>query len=454
MESTITSEQLISVYSDIYNKNKELYQKSSFHGLTTLRENALADLQKMGFPNKKSECYKYTNLEPFFARKYNFVLEPGNISLDSEEVFKCDVPELGVHTVILLNGHYYHKNPLNGALPDGVWIGSLRKAIDEQPLLVEKYIGKIAIHNDGLDALNTAIFRDGLFVHIPKGVTLSKPLQVINILLSESDLFTNQRNLVVLEENSNASIVFCDHTLTSNNYFTNSITEIFAGDGAILDLSNLQNEHNEAARVASVFIQQDKNSKVNSSTVTLHGGMIRNNFNIKLNGEGAESNTYGLFLTDKNQHVDNNVFVEHAKPHCTSNQMFKGVLNDISTGAFNGKILVDRDAQKTIAYQKNSNLLLTSEAKMNTRPQLEIYADDVKCSHGATVGQLDLEAMFYMQARGISKVEARLLLMFAFTHEIVQHITIENLRFRIDEMVNKRLRGELSRCHNCTIHCN
>ena len=297
-------------------------------------------------------------------------------------------------------------------------------------------------------------YNAGLFVYVPKGITLDKPLQVINVLLSESDLFVTQRNLVVLEENAHANLVFCDHTLTSKNFFTNSLTEIFVGEGSNLEFNNLQNEHDEAGRVSSIFVHQGRSSSINSTTITLHSGLVRNNVKIKLDGEGAENTTSGLFLTDKTQHVDNFVFVEHAKPHCTSNQMFKGVLDDQSTGAFNGRILVDRDAQKTAAYQKNSNLLLTSEAKMNTRPQLEIYADDVKCSHGATVGQLDQEALFYMQARGIGKKEARLLLMYAFAHEIIQNIKIENLRFRIDEMVNKRLRGELSRCHNCAVHRN
>jgi Fe-S cluster assembly protein SufD len=185
----------------------------------------------------------------------------------------------------------------------------------------------------------------------------------------------------------------------------------------------------------------------------LHGGLVRNNIEIILDGEGAENKTSGLFLTDKTQHVDNYVFVNHNKPGCTSNQLFKGVLDDASTGAFSGRILVSRDAQRTMAYQKNNNLLLTSDAKMNTRPQLEIYADDVKCSHGATIGQLDQEAMFYMRSRGIGKDEARLLLMFAFAHEIIDQIQVQPLKERIDELVNKRLRGELTRCHNCALHC-
>ena len=454
METITQSEQIVQLYSDVYNNNQPIFRIQNAIWLNSLRIQSLADFKKLGLPTKKSERYKYTNLEPFFAKPYSFMLTPSKIDLDTSEVFKCDVPELGTHNVLLLNGFFYHNNSINGELPGGIWIGSLKKAINEKPELVEKYLNKIATNDDGLIALNSALFLDGLFVYVPKGTTLDKPLQVINVLLSESDLFVTQRNLIVLEDNAHANLVFCDHTLTSKNYFTNSLTEIFIGEGSNLDFNNLQNEHDEAGRVSSIFVNQERSSSVNSSTITLHSGLVRNNIKIKLDGEGAENTTSGLFLTDKTQHVDNYVFVEHAKPHCTSNQMFKGVLDDQSTGAFNGRILVNRDAQKTAAYQKNSNLLLTSEAKMNTRPQLEIYADDVKCSHGATVGQLDQEALFYMQARGIGKKEARLLLMYAFAHEIIQNIKIDNLRFRIDEMVNKRLRGELSRCHNCAIHCN
>jgi Fe-S cluster assembly protein SufD len=185
----------------------------------------------------------------------------------------------------------------------------------------------------------------------------------------------------------------------------------------------------------------------------LHGGLIRNNINVLLNDEGCENNTYGLYLTDKSQHIDNYVFIDHAKPNCISRQLFKGVLDDIATGAFNGKILVRKDAQQTLAYQANNTILLTDDADFNTKPQLEIYADDVKCSHGATVGQLDKDALFYLRSRGINKKEAKLLLMYAFTHDVIHKIQVPALQERIQDLVDKRLRGELSRCNNCQMHC-
>jgi Fe-S cluster assembly protein SufD len=449
METLTQPDILTKTYSDVFLKNKDVFFRNQSDDIKALKNLALEDFQKLGIPSKKSERYKYTDLHPFFNNKYGFVLEPDKLNIDISQIFKCDVPQLDMQEIILINGFYYYKNSVNGFMPDKVWIGSLQKAITEIPGVVTKYMGKAATSDDGVIALNTALFRDGIFVYVPKGVELKGPLQIINVLLSQENLFVTQRNLIVLEENSVANVVFCDHTLSPSKFLTNSVTEIFVGENAHLDFTNLQNEHNNAARISNTFIYQQHSSNVNATTLTLNGGMVRNNIKVKLDGEGAENSINGLFLTDKTQHVDNYIFVEHAKPHCHSSQLIKGVLDDSSTGSFNGRILVSKDAQKTVAYQKSSNLLLTSEAKMNTRPQLEIYADDVKCSHGATVGQLDQEALFYMRSRGIGKEEARLLLMYAFAHEIIQNIKVDNLRFRLDEMVNKRLRKELSRCHNC-----
>lgn len=423
------------------------------HAFNEIHEKGLADFKRLGIPGKKSELYKYTFLEPLFQKKYKVQLEADNYQFDVNQIFTCDVPQINTDVVLLVNGFYYQKNTIHGALPNNIWIGSISKALTERPEILHRYLGKFADSEEGITALNNALFRDGIFIHIPKNTVLPKPLQVINVLLSEENTMVYQRNLIVLEENSSANIVICDHALTPNEYLTNSVTEVFVGENAHFDQTVMQNEHDFSARISSHFIHQEKNSTVSTNTVTLHGGIIRNNTKVTLNGEGAENNTTGLFLTDKSQHVDNYVFINHAKPNCHSNQLFKGVLDDVSTGSFNGRILVSRDAQKTLAYQKNSNLLLKNTAKMNTRPQLEIYADDVKCSHGATVGQLDQEALFYMQARGISKDEARLLLMFAFAHEIIEQIKVNPLKERIDDLVNKRLRGELSRCQNCSIHC-
>ena len=225
------------------------------------------------------------------------------------------------------------------------------------------------------------------------------------------------------------------------------------GENSHFDIIRVQNEHNNAAKITHTFIHQERNSHAASNNITLHGGLVRNSTHHYLGGEGAESNSYGLFLADKFQHVDNYVSVNHAYPKCTSNQLFKGVLDDMSTGAFNGRIFVHKDAQGTLAYQKNNNILLTDDAKMDTKPQLEIYADDVKCSHGATVGQLDENALFYLRSRGISKREARLMLMFGFAHEVIQNIQVEALRERMDNLVMQRLKGELSRCASCMVKC-
>jgi Fe-S cluster assembly protein SufD len=275
----------------------------------------------------------------------------------------------------------------------------------------------------------------------------------VNLISSEKDMFNQHRNLLIIGKNASATIIICDHTLTPSKALSNAVTEVYAGENAHFDLIRVQNEHNHAGKISHTFLHQEKNSVASSINITLHGGLVRNSTYHYLGGEGAESNVYGLFLADKFQHVDNFVSVDHAFPRCTSNQLFKGVLDDMATAVFNGRILVRPDAQKTLAYQKSNSILLTDDAKMDTKPQLEIFADDVKCSHGAAVGQLDEEALFYLRSRGISRKEARLMLMFGFAHDVLQNIKIEPLRERMDNLVMQRLRGELSRCANCMVKC-
>ena len=294
---------------------------------------------------------------------------------------------------------------------------------------------------------------DGVFVYVPDGVKLSKPVQVVNLVQSDEDMFSQHRNLIIVEKNAEFSMIICDHALSPNKFLTNAVTEAYVGENAHFDLIRVQNEHNAACKITHTFIHQEKNSVTSSNNMTLHGGLIRNSTYHHLGGEGAETSSYGLFLADKFQHIDNYVSVDHASPKCTSNQLFKGVLDEMATWTFNGRILVRPDAQGTMAYQRNNNILLTDDAKMDTKPQLEIYADDVKCSHGATIGQLDENAMFYLQSRGINKREARLMLMFGFAHEVIQNIKIEPLRERMDNLVMQRLRGELSRCASCMVKC-
>jgi Fe-S cluster assembly protein SufD len=441
-------------YSDLYKENINKISGISSPYINSFREAAFDKFKELGIPTKKNEAYKYTNLNIFFDHDYKSYFMPVASDFVKAEEFRCDVADLDTHGIVLLNGFYPTINEKLRQLPSGVWIGSLNEAAVKFPDKIEKHYGKYAkTETDGLIHLNTAMASDGVFIYVPEGVTLTKPVQIVDLVQSEEDMFNQHRNLIIVEKNAEFSLIICDHTLSPQKFLTNAVTEVFVGENAHFDIIRVQNEHNNACKITHTFIHQEKNSVASSNNMTLHGGLIRNSTYHYLGGEGAESYSYGLFLADKWQHIDNFVNVDHAFPHCTSNQLFKGVLDDMSTGAFNGRILVRPDAQGTLAYQKNNNILLTDDAKMDTKPQLEIYADDVKCSHGATVGQLDGDALFYLQSRGIDKREARLMLMFGFAHEVIQNIKIEALRERMDKLVMQRLKGELSRCASCLVKC-
>ncbi len=440
------------IYTNLYLENKKMLTASSPGFRNKLRDEANVHFESAGFPGKKDETYKYTYLEPYFNNGFKKYLSPEPIIFDTDYIFKCDVPYLDTHVIILLNGFYYDKlNPLK-ELSGNIIVGSMLAAMKKYPDLVASHIGKYATLNDSFVSLNTVFSEDGVFLYVPKGKVLDKPIQVINILLSEENIMVQHRNLFIIEQNSQAKVIICDHSLSPQKFLTNSVTEIYVGEDADFDYFKVQNEHNDSIQVSHTFVNQEAASNMQSSTITLHGGVVRNNLFVKLNGEKCQSNLYGLCVSDQSQHVDNFIFVDHAKPNCISNQLFKNILDETSTGAFTGKILVERDAQKTNAYQRNSSILMSLDAKMNSKPQLEIYADDVKCSHGATVGQIDEEALFYLRSRGINEKDARLMLMFAFTREILDEIRIEPLKDRMIELIDKRLRGELTRCHNCALY--
>jgi len=328
-------------------------------------------------------------------------------------------------------------------------LGSLEQIANEQPELIQNWLGRQAgLSNDPLVALNTAFAKDGFVIFIPKGVVLEKPVQVINLLSSDENLFANQRNLVIAEAGAQAKVVFCDHTLTSSSFIYNTVTEVYAADDALVEVYTIQNHHNQSATVNSMFCKLQRNSNLNAGVFSLHGGLIRNNLKITFSGEHGEANVNGISFTDKKQHVDNFTQLEHTSPNCLSNQIYKNILDDESTGAFSGRIHVVRDAQQTNAFQRNNNVLLSDKARMQTKPQLIIDADDVKCSHGATVGQINEDALFFLRSRGIGEKEARMMLMNAFAREVVQKIGNEALRDKIDELIDKRLSGEISLQHN------
>jgi Fe-S cluster assembly protein SufD len=441
-------------YSDLYMEYIGRITGLSSPYINSFREDAILKYRTLGIPTKKNEAYKYTNLDVFFNHDYKNYFMPVPGDFVKAEEFRCDVRDLDAHSLVLLNGFYPTVNDKLRQLPSGVWIGSLNEAAKKFSSLIEKHYGKyVNGDSDGLVHLNTAMASDGVFVYVPKGVVLSKPVQVVDLVHSDVDMFNQHRNLIIVEPNAEITLIICDHALTPQKFLTNAVTEVFVGENSHFEIIRVQNEHNNSCKITHTFIHQEKNSYASSNNITLHGGLIRNSTHHHLAGEGAESLTSGLYLADKWQHIDNYVNVVHEAPNCTSNQLFKGVLDDMATGAFNGRILVKPVAQGTNAYQRNNNILMTDDAKMDTKPQLEIYANDVKCSHGATVGQLDENALFYLQSRGIDKREARLMLMFGFAHEIIQNIKIEPLRERMDNLVMQRLKGELSRCASCLVKC-
>ena len=455
MKDTLEALSTADKYIDLFQQNRELISNGEPQFMKKMRQEAIESFESTGFPLRKEEHYRYTYLEPVFDGELTFDFVPRKISFDNKDLFRCDVPMLDSHVLTVLNGFYYNPDaPPLFVMDNGIIYGSLREAIQRFPELVERYLGKNApVEHETFVSLNAAFSQDGIFLYVPENQRLERPIQVIHLLLSDKNQMVHHRNLFVLEKNASAQVIICDHTLSPHMYLTNSVTEVHTGENADLDILRLQNEHNNSCQVTNTWINQAKDSRCQHATFTLHGGMVRNNLHVKMTGEGAEINALGLFLIDKMQHVDNFTIIEHVSPHCTSNEHYKGVLDDASTGAFNGKIHVYPDAQKTMAYQTNNNILLTDTARMHSKPQLEIYADDVKCSHGATVGQLDEDALFYLQSRGISKDESRLMLMYAFTHEVISRIRHRALQHRISDLVRKRLRGELARCNNCAMHC-
>lgn len=439
---------------DWYFESRDRLMAASSSVFNKYRPEAMEAFRELGVPDKSHEAYKYTDIQQSFLHPFHKYIEPRKIIFSVEDMFHCDIPDLNTEVLLLVNGWFHQNQSTMKTLPNGMIIGSMAEAARKYPDIVAEHYGKYAdFRQDGLIALNTSFAQDGTFIYVPKNSGSDHAVQIVNILLSPEDLLVQHRNLVIVEEGAKAVVVVCDHSLSAHKFLTNAVTEVFVGKNAQLEFYKVQNEHNDSRQLSTTHFHQERDSRVNFNTISLHGGLIRNNVYVKLAGPGAENNTFGLFLADKYQHIDSFTFIDHAAPDCYSKQNYKGVLDDNATGAFTGKILVRKDAQRTVAYQTNNNICLTNRAKMNTKPVLEIYADDVKCSHGATVGQLDLNAMFYLQSRGIPFREARLLLMYAFGYEVLKNVQIAPLRDRLDDLVDKRLRGDLSRCNSCPLHC-
>ncbi len=438
----------------LFVENRDQITRHDHPSLRKTREEALATFSGLGFPHKKLEDWRNTDLSETLKRKYSTLFSPGHEEMSIDQVFKCNIHELETDQISLLNGWFINsKEPLK-VYDNGVIAGSLAAAMETYSEIFEAHYAKYADkEKDAFQALNLAFAQDGFFIYVPDNVVVEKPMQMVSIINWEEGLFIQTRNLVILGKNSKMTMVHCDDSTNQEAMFKNSVTEVFIDEGANLEHYKLQNLNNQSTLINSTWFKQMKDSSLKSNAITLNGGLIRNYTHTVLDGEGASAEIYGVYLMDKTQHVDNQVFVDHAKPNCYSNELFKGILDEEASAAFSGHILVRKDAQQTNAFQNNKNILMTDTARAHARPFLEIYADDVKCSHGATVGQLDQEAMFYLRQRGICEANARLLLLYAFAGEIVDKVSIDALKVRVDDMIRKRLKGELHICDTCALHC-
>ncbi|MBP3776188.1 MAG: Fe-S cluster assembly protein SufD [Prevotella sp.] len=433
-------------YIELYEQARGMIARHSSDVMNAVRDAAYENLKAKGFPSRKVERYKYTDMQALFEPDYGLNLNRLEIPVDPYKAFRCDVPNLSTSLYFVVNDAFYTKATPKGHLPEGVIIGSLKE------FATTAYYHQLASKDDdAVTSLNTMLAQDGLYVYVPKGVVLDRAIQIINILRSDVDLMVNRRVLIIVEEGAEAKFLFCDHAADDRHFLTTQVIEAFVGENAKLDLYCLEETHAKNVRVSNVYIDQQANSRVNHNVITLHNGITRNKLDLHLSGEGAECFCNGCVIADKQQHVDNNTLITHHVPHCTSQELYKYVLNDEAVGAFAGKVYVAKDAQKTSSQMTNQNLCATKKARMYIQPMLEIYADDVKCAHGSTVGQLNDAAMFYMRQRGIPEKEARLLLQNAFINEVIDQMELEPLRDRLHYLVEKRFRGELNKCEGCKL---
>ncbi|WP_299318731.1 Fe-S cluster assembly protein SufD [uncultured Maribacter sp.] len=409
------------------------------HPVHDVRMAAIKNFEEKGFPSKKEEAWKYTSLNSL--QKIDFSIFPKEQNaLEYKDVKPYFIHEIDTYKIVFVDGIY--SSYLSETTHDGVDIclmsAALTKPMYKQ--VIDVYFNKIASKDESLTTLNTAFSREGAYIYIPKNKMPKKPIEILHFSTgNEASLLLQPRNLIVVEENAEVQIIERHQSLTSNDTLTNAVTEIFAAKSAIVDFYKIQNDAATASLIDNTYVDQKDKSVVNVHTFSFGGKLTRNNLNFYQNGEYIDSTMNGVTILGEKQHVDHYTLVHHMQPNCESHQDYKGIYGDSSTGVFNGKIIVDKIAQKTNAFQKNNNILISDKASINSKPQLEIFADDVKCSHGCTIGQLDEDALFYLQSRGIPKKEARALLMYAFANNVLSTVRIPELKARINKLIAEKL---------------
>ncbi|MDK7674995.1 Fe-S cluster assembly protein SufD [Weeksella virosa] len=414
-------------------------KNKSHKNIEELRQHAIEVFKEKGFPKRKDEEWKYTNIAPILKVDYKLFPET-EVGLEYKDIKKYLINDIDTYLIVFINGKY--SSFLSNTTHDEADICVLSSALNNSVhhSVIENYFGKIAAKDESFTALNTAFARDGAFIYVPNNTILSKPIQVVYFSTGVSqEVMYQPRNLIVIGDNAQAQIIECHQTLDGVANLTNAVTEVNVGKNAEVQIHKFQNDSDNVSLIDNVYINQERDSRASVFTFAFGGKIVRNNLNFYQNGENCNSILDGVTIIDKKQHVDHHTLVVHNYPNCESHELYKGIYADEAHGVFNGKIYVHKEAQKLNAFQQNNNVLLSDSASIDTKPQLEIFADDVKCSHGCTVGQLDEDAMFYMQQRGIGKEVAQALLLYAFAADALQHVTIPQVTAKVNQLVANKL---------------
>lgn len=437
-------------YIDLYRANAATVDNGSAPVLNAVRPRALEALEGASLPVRGDEGFEKTSLDEMFAPDYGLNIARVNIPVDVTASFRCDVPNLSTLLGFIANDTFVPSSTLIKNLPAGVTVMSLRRAAVEHHDLVARHYATVAPLGTTSVALNTLLAQDGVFIHIADGVHLDKPIQIVNIFSSPTPLMAVRRLLIVAGRHSAANILLCDHSQNESAYLSSQVSEVICGEGSDIHIYDIEESSANTSRCAATYVRQDDGSSFVANTTTLLNGISRNDFNIQIDGRHASAGLYGMAIGSGRQHIDNSSSVIHQAPQSSSNQLFKYVLDDNASGAFEGGIEVTPSAPMTEAFQSNNNILASDGARMHTKPQLLIYNDDVKCSHGTTTGQLDDSALFYMQTRGIPADEARTMLMQAFMVDVISTVNVEAVRDRLRHLVEKRFSGTLAvDCSGC-----
>jgi len=402
--------------------------------LTGLREDAFRRFEDLGFPTTRQEEWRFTNVKRIVETEFALAERPAPLSRETIAPFVLDEDYL---RLVFVNGHYVDDLSATDATPHGAVVSSLSAGLTDHPALIEDHLGQLASDDNAcFAALNSAFIRDGAFVHVPRGVVVERPIHLLFISTGNSSpTASHPRNLIIAQRDSQATVIESYVGLNDGVYLTNAVTEVSVAENAFIDHCKLQQEGGDGYHIATTQVRQQRASRFSSHYFSLGGRLVRNEVNVTLADEGCECTLNGLYVAAGDQHMDNRTRIDHAKPHCNSHELYKGILDDRAKGVFNGKIYVHPDAQKTDAKQSNRVLLLSDDAVIDTKPQLEIYADDVKCTHGATVGQIDETAMYYLRSRGIAEDLARSLLVYAFANEIASALELEAVREHVERFL-------------------